>query len=128
MWRCDRLHASGDTLPGGQCAAVGPVHIVDEQQERGAFAEQREECPNVVEDALALGLRLEQQIRWNIRITGAQGRGNGEQIGKDAGRDFTLTPALSLRERETALPSPGGRGKGEGDRSKVKWNGIEMSL
>ncbi len=98
-----------------QRAAVGPVRIVDEEQHGRAFAEQREEGRDVIEDALALGLRFEQQIGWNIGIGRTQGRGNRDEIGQNAGGDFYLTPGPSPMGRgECRLPLPMGEGRGEG--------------
>jgi hypothetical protein len=74
-------HSPREVMQQKQAAAVGPVHVVDEHQCRGAFAQRCEEDRDVVEDTLALSLRLERQIRRNVRIGRAQGRRNRQQIG-----------------------------------------------
>ena len=68
-------HAPRQVMQQEQTAAVRPLRIVDEEQHRRAFAEQREEGRDVIEDALALGLRFEQQIGWNIGISARAGPG-----------------------------------------------------
>jgi len=66
----------------GQAAAVGPVGIVQHQQERGSATQSFAEGDHVLEQALLLGFRVQGRVGWHLGEAQAQVGRQAQQVGQ----------------------------------------------